>query len=294
MGQQAGTPMGCSCPAEQRPPGCSGCPTGQRPGSDRAAYLAQFTGNSSATHAQHLRNLETRHSFHGESQEDEVVHPSLRRPATTDLFTYGAGDVQSCCNDCAYEDPCQVLFGQREQEYLHMPVQMRADGQVLPEELPEPIAVPPDFRLLEYDWTAPSETQKEMPPEQVQRLHTCLKLFIRAMLIGVVLQLRLDAEEIAGKPLGQNIDAIAMLTQDLTTLLLSAGGVQRNVPLQSVRWVRPPTEESGGLSFLLPSERGQMVVLRLAGSCFLRLRFDQPERAAYFGTCLRLFLKGNR
>lgn len=173
------------------------------------------------------------------------------------------------------------------------------DGQVLPEELPDHLCVPPDFKLLEYNWTAPSEAQKDMSQEQMVRLHSCLKLFIRAMLVGVFLQLRLDAEDRVGRggignPMGQNIDAVAMLNKGLSTMILSTGAVQRTVPLESIRWVRPPGEDGGGVTWFVPSERGQMVVLRLAGNCFLRFRFGQQEQAAYFGTCMRLLLKASK
>jgi len=284
MGQTSAAPN-CSCPHEQ---------AGVR---DRAAYHAQFTGSSSPTHLQHLRNLEERSSSPGRcANTEDLVHPSLQRPsAAADLFTLGGGQ-RGCCGECS--DTFQVLFDRQEEQgypnYGHIgstAVFAIADGQVLPEELPDQIGVPLDFQGLEYDWAAPSSMQKEPSAEQVQRLHSCLALFIRGMLAGVLLQLRLDPEETAGRPLGQNIDAVASLSRDLRVLLLSVKGVQRTVPLKSIRSVRPPAEEAGGLSWFLPSERDQMVVLRLAGSCFLRLRFDRREQAAYFGTCMRLLLK---
>lgn len=277
--------MSCTCPEQVH-------------GGDRAAYLAQFTGHStqSSMHMQHLRNLEEHQIASASSPprrlDEDLVHPSLRRPMVSDLFTTGGGH-QSCCSEC--KDTCQVLFSREDDgslnyERLGMATAI-ADGQVLPEELPDQLSVPMDFSGLEYDWSAPSITQKEMTPDQVQRLHGCLKLFVLAMLAGVQLQLRLDPEETRGRPLGQNIQAVISLSRDLSMVLLSAAGVQRTVPLQSVRWVRPAAEEPGGLSWFLPSERGQMVVLRLAGNCFLRLRFQRQEQAAYFGTCMRLLLK---
>jgi len=290
MGQTSGAATACSCPHHEQV---------VEP-SERAAYLAKFTGSSSPTQLQHLRNLEERSSSPGRfAGTDDFVHPSLQRPnVAEDLFTMGGGQ-QGCCGECS--DTFTVLFDRQEQGYPHfehlgsLPASFSvADGQVLPEELPNHLCVPMDFQGLQYDWAAPSATQKEPSAEQVQRLHSCLALFIRGMLAGVLLQLRLDPEETKGLPLGKNINAVASLSPDLLVLLLAVKGVQRAVPLKSIRSVRPPAEEAGGLSWFLPSERDQMVVLRLAGSCLLRLRFDSREQAAYFGTCMRLLLKGTK
>merc|ERR1712194_81305 len=96
-----------------------------------------------------------------------------------------------------------------------------------------------------------------------------------------------------GAKAGQNQDAIISLSQDLALLLLDVGGLEKSVTLRSVRWVRPPDEDKSK-SWFLPSDKDNMVVLRLVGGRFVRLRFTKKDQASYFGTCMRLLVKAAR
>eukprot|EP00931_Biecheleriopsis_adriatica_P094303 TRINITY_DN67969_c0_g1_i1.p1 TRINITY_DN67969_c0_g1~~TRINITY_DN67969_c0_g1_i1.p1 ORF type:complete len:276 (+),score=54.71 TRINITY_DN67969_c0_g1_i1:27-830(+) len=153
---------------------------------------------------------------------------------------------------------------------------------------PKPLTVPEQFGDLRYDWSAPSASQGSPSNGQQALLRGCLKLFVESMLQGIILQLRLDTNEVVD---GQNIDAIACMSKGLSDLLITVGGIERCVPLSSIRWVRPPEEEETMLSWFLPSDRQKTVVLWLKGSLFVRLRFEREDQAAYFGTCMRLLAK---
>jgi len=278
------------------------CCVQERPQADEhTAYLSQFTGNSPQSplnQSQHFINLE-QHSNTKRGclhlplahSEDQLIHPSLHAPFKTDLLSLVTpnGQGPDCCEIC--RAVCvSPAAGQTNPGYIDLATQ-GLDGEVRPLEVPQQLYVPPEFRHLDYDWSAHSSQQKEFTSTQLGLLESCMKPFVRAMLTGVVLQLRLDAEEAQGKAGGQNIDCLLSISQDLSTLLLSVHGVQRHVPMHTIRWVRPPADSGGQLSWLLPNERDQMVVLRLAGGRFLRLRFTSKEQAAFFGTCMRLLLK---
>jgi len=165
------------------------------------------------------------------------------------------------------------------------------EGEVVPYAPPMPLAVPQEFKRVEYKWGQPSSAQSQPTPQQQERLRTCLKPFVRSMLTGVLVQLRLDAQELEGTSEAQNIDAVLSLTQDLHLLLISVGGVERSVPMRSVRCVRPPERSKQGRSWFQPKEQDHFVVLRLEGGRFVRLRFEEHDQAAYFGTCIRLLVK---
>lgn len=159
------------------------------------------------------------------------------------------------------------------------------------------LAVPDEFVGIRYDWTMPSQQQPSAEESDEARLGACLKAFVSSMLGGVTTQLQLEAAE-AEQPLQSHgwhaIDAVVRLSQDLTVLNISATGSERSVPIRSIRSVRPPVRVFGGLSWFQPSDRELMVILSLAGGRFVRLRFDQKDQAAYFGTCVRVLVKVSR
>jgi len=187
------------------------------------------------------------------------------------------------------ESGCQVREG-----YNYLDVNHRiVDGEVTFHHGVAMLSVPPEFRQVKYDWSAPSNAQLRPSPEQQAKLERCLKPFVSKMLTGVAAQLRLDSDEMVGAKAGQNLDAIISLSQDLALLLLDVGGLEKSVTLRSVRWVRPPDEDKSK-SWFLPSDKDNMVVLRLVGGRFVRLRFTKKDQASYFGTCMRLLVKAAR
>lgn len=275
-------------------------------------YVAKPGTQASAVLSQHLRNLSDHHirnqrsggfcgcsnapiAFHDEELMDPEHHGPFKTNlrALIDVDNNGVTCREVCDAACMNEVEQAVGAGRRS------PDGRQCADEVLCEP-PGPVLVPRTFRLLAYNWAAPSESQKPASPEELENLRACLKQFTRAMLVGVEAQLRVDEEEVADVPQAQNIDVVASLTQDFSLLILYAQGVERTVPLRSVRWVRPAdTQEpgsgaEGGILWFQPSERDKMVVLRLAGGRFVRLRFEQSEQAAYFGTCMRLLVRGTR
>lgn len=318
--------MGQGCAGVKDDMGCAVGNVGQcqwncvdrRPGDDYVDYFTQFSAGSRdipLNQSQLAINLQERHveptcwNMAGKAlagHDHELYTAEGHKPFKTDFCSLiapdgdgiGFGEVcrAICVTTKGYSsdgmpDPdsgCQVRdTGARlGRASLHM------DGEVLLDQAPSVICVPPEFRTLEYDWSAPSNAQPRPSLEQQAKLERCLKPFVVAMMPGIIAQLRLDADEMVGANGAQNLDAIISLTHNLSLLLISVMGVERSVPLRSVRWVRPP--EDMKQSWFLPSDQDKMVVIRLAGGRFVRLRFGKKEQAAYFGTCMRLLVKASR
>jgi len=238
------------------------------------------------------------------AHDNELVDPVLRTPFSTDLASLMCSN--GSCSENAKEvwravsmstEPRHGWELQDGPNYeadvrdgkTSMEVECRlADGEVLP--ATQQLSVPSQFKELTYDWAAPSAEQSPLTTQQQDCLKGCLKLFVNSMLQGVMLQLRLDQDEVKGTQ-GKNIEAKARLSKDLRNILISVGGMARTVPINSIRWVRPAEKDSSSYIWFLPSDRNKMVILRLAGGRFLRFRFEEEVQAAYFGTCMRLLAK---
>mmetsp|Transcript_1864 Transcript_1864/g.5568 ORF Transcript_1864/g.5568 Transcript_1864/m.5568 type:complete len:335 (+) Transcript_1864:120-1124(+) len=332
MGQ--GPPAGGGQRGGTEPPwACNGCLQQSRPGDEYAAYMSQFVGSSpqqisraALDHQQHVRYMEAQREWNrtsccamtlGHSEED-LVHPSLHTPIKTDFLSLGDphGDGFECAELCraicvtgspSAADPRRGAGPHIREGAGFFDIDPRIpDGEVQPLAPAVELKVPSGFRQVQFDWAAPSAEQRPLPADQLALLQGLLKPFLRSMLVGAKVQLRLDPEEAhqaisaeaaaggaaaPGAMSGRNIDAVASLTEDLATLLLYSSGVERAIPLSSVRWVRPPDDSAANSSWFLPNEREQMVVLRLAGGRLVRLRFQRKDQAAFFGTCMRLLLK---
>ncbi|CAE8594659.1 unnamed protein product [Polarella glacialis] len=237
------------------------------------------------------------------------MDPALRKPFKTDLATLFCSDANGGCLECKEvgravcmsTEPRKVWAAKKNGQQAtvlegstYVDVYMQTlDGEVVSTEGRRlaSLRVPPQFAMLEYNWAAPSSQQSKPSLVQQERMRSCLKIFVGDLLQGITLQLRLDKDEVDGTPDGRDITAGAKLSPDLSTLQLSVRGVDCNLPMASVRWVRPPADESSGLLWFLPNDRHTMVVLRLAGGRFVRFRFQQKDQAAYFGTCMRFLLK---
>lgn len=237
------------------------------------------------------------------AHDHEMLDPATGRPFRTDVASMaglggdGVGCAQVWSAICVDNGgpPQSVHRGPALREglgFIDLDLR-RVDGEVVPIVRPaqRQLEVPWEFKHVSYDWSAPSGSQGSMAGPAQEKLEACMKLFARAMLEGVDLQLRLNAEEVPNMPQIQDLNATVALTADLGVLVLNVGGVERSIPVSSVRWVRPPEEGGGGLMWFLPSERDKVVVLKLAGGRFVRLKFDRQDQAAYFGTCMRLMVK---
>lgn len=295
----------------------AGCACLQSDAEKHAEFLAQYSGyvhepgevNSPVHSTRFYSNLQERRSSspraaccHMDWCDNDLVHPSLYRPMRTDFLSLtdtGAGtDCAEICRAVCVADvvrskdhgPPAARILREGPEYIDFGP-MGFEGEVHPVAPPAPLPVPRQFQRVEYDWATPSEQQKEPSPAEMTRLKDCLKCFAQAMLDGVLLQLRLDPEEARGLA-GQNMDAMVSFTTDLSTMQVSVSGVRRAVPLDTIRWVRPPPEVTDSQrSWFLPGERALMVILRIQGGKFLRLRFQSTQQAAYFGTCMKLLVK---
>jgi len=162
----------------------------------------------------------------------------------------------------------------------------RSDAEVVLSDKPAQLRVPKEFKGIGYDWSRPSTSQQELTGVQQEKLQASMKPFIRAMLTGVLVQLRLEpgeAMDLGGH--AQTIDSVVSLSEDLSLVLINVAGTERSVPIRAVRWVRPP--ESG-------ADWDKCADLRLAGGRFIRFRFNNKEQVGYFGTCMRLLVKAAR
>jgi len=163
------------------------------------------------------------------------------------------------------------------------------EGQVDPVPLPRTLTVPPAFRTIAYDWALPTSQQGPLQLEQEAPLQLCLKLFLREMLDGVHVQLRLDDH---GTKVGaQSIEAVVSLTHDLANLRMKVNEVERVWPLKDIRSVLPSQDSTMQGLGLPTGTRERNVLLWFAQGQFLCLRFFRHEQAKFFGTCLQLLLK---
>lgn len=171
-------------------------------------------------------------------------------------------------------------------------------------------------------------------PMQLDMLEICLKQFASSLVNGIQVQMELNDKEdaldasvrstdsalvfpsISGSMMSsimsrrspdgtglsgstangkRLLEAVITATPDLSVLVISAGQVERSVPLRAVRSVRPGKEAAAGSwRSWFGSENSCIVVLRLTGGRHARLRFDQADQAAYFGTCMRVLVKASR
>mmetsp|Transcript_73377 Transcript_73377/g.203720 ORF Transcript_73377/g.203720 Transcript_73377/m.203720 type:complete len:317 (-) Transcript_73377:207-1157(-) len=274
-------------------------------------YLSQHLGHGDGPPTQLALNLRERqadaswlHIFGG-SGSGQMVDPSCHKPIRTDLVSFvNAGCGEFCHAICVTMDArasprggadefgVRVREGQAGLEIDHN----NTEGEVLPScWSPSPLTPPPAFRRIRYDWAAPSASQPTLSQEQNDQLQACLESFIRSMLQGVMAQLRLDDAEVDQGSSAQNIDAVLSFSEDLTHLLILAGGNERTIPVRAVKMVRP--SDKGEANFWFYSgDNGQLaeVVLHLTGGRFVRLRFARKDQADFFGTCMRLLAKAAR
>jgi len=234
--------------------------------------------------------------------DELMVIPNTRKTFKTDLrsLTDVDGDGVECGE--IWNAVCMTsIVGQESRDHHGVMLQdgpnasggdsSLPEGEVVTYLPPMPLGVPLEFHRVEYKWAQPSSAQSKPTHQQEERLGKCLKKFVHAMLTGVLVQLRLDAQEAAGTSEDQNIHAVLHLSQDLNLLLISVGGMERSVPMTSIRWARPPEKEDKGHSWFQPQEQDHFVVLRLAGGRFVRICFEEQNQAAFFGTCIRLLIK---
>lgn len=178
-------------------------------------------------------------------------------------------------------------------------------------EPPGELQIPVEFTGIVFDWSQPSDKQVAPTPEQQACLQSCLQLFVRAMIPGVLLQLRVEPEEFSDPALrqagAQNLDAMVSFSPDLSLLICTVGQNERSLPLRLIRRVRPsepvdttqlsPTRSSINVaqnSWFGPREHERTVILRFSRDRILRFRFEGRDQAAYFGTCMRLMAKAAR
>mmetsp|Transcript_159564 Transcript_159564/g.281696 ORF Transcript_159564/g.281696 Transcript_159564/m.281696 type:complete len:311 (-) Transcript_159564:51-983(-) len=163
---------------------------------------------------------------------------------------------------------------------------VRDDAEVNLRPAPARLEVPTDFYSIGYDWSAASPVGRRPSAGQQSRLERAMKPFVRSMLTGVLIELRLEAGEVPqGRSMVQTISSVVSVSEDFSIISISAGSSERSVPIRAIRWVRPP---EGG------RDQEKCVDLRLAGGRFVRFQFDSTAQANYFGTCMRLLVKAAR
>jgi len=229
--------------------------------------------------------------------DSHLLDPVMRKPFATDAASLICS--QDGCEENAREiclaisgspEPRQA-FSEVQDNYMMLETLAQANGNV--PVVPESLKVPSTFRGLRYDWSAPSSSQAIWEAEEINDLKDCLTAFVEAMLRGVIVQLRVDDEELDELPAGRNLHAIVAFTSSLQDLVIATGGLERGVPMNCIRWVRPLEKGRRTRSWFPANDRRKMVLIGLAGDCFLRFRFEYEEQAAYFGTCMRLLAKAS-
>lgn len=278
----------------------------------------QFAGHTPRSErpnvSRHVSNLEERHVPHSccsitpsavfDGHDRALMDPSSERNELfgTDLGSLASanGDAVTCSEVCHAICISDLQYGPRGrgQKVVETSTALfvdtgLADSEVLVRPKPQPLHVPAEFAEIEYVWLATAGGGYVAPSEKQQVvLRHCLKRFVRSLLTGVQLQLRMEASEAGGD--AQNFDAVVVLNQDMKRLFLTSGGHFRGLPVQNIKGVRPPAAEGENAQKVPESERARMVVLRMSGGLFVRLRFRTNEQAAYFGLCLRQLVKAVR
>ncbi|CAE6923610.1 unnamed protein product [Symbiodinium sp. CCMP2592] len=231
------------------------------------------------------------------SCSDQLLDPVAQKPFGTDAASLLCS--QDGCSENAREI-CLALSGSPEPRQELSSAESYAlaleDGRLDTRDgyglMPAKLYVPVNFRQLAYDWSAPSSSQPAISDAEMAKLRECLTIFIEAMLRGVIVQLRIDDNETDHQ--GCNLLAVVSLPSSLEELLITSGGLEQSIRMSCIRWVRP-LEKGRKTGCLWPvSERRKMVHISLDGGCFLRLRFEQEDQAAFFGTCMRLLAKASQ
>lgn len=162
----------------------------------------------------------------------------------------------------------------------------RDDAEVNVRPAPKRLEVPADFYSTGYDWSADSPVSRRPSADQQSRLERAMTPFVRSMLTGVLVDLRLEAGEASqGRGMQQTLSSVLSVSEDFAILTIAAGNSERSVPVKAIRWVRPP---EGG------QDQEKCVDLRLTGGRFVRFQFNSAAQANYFGTCMRLLVKAAR
>lgn len=143
-----------------------------------------------------------------------------------------------------------------------------------------PIIVPVGFSTLKLDWTKPSFDNDVQSINKLDNLGLVMKQFVLSMFAGISVALLFEEGEQSSCD-NQAIEVCALLTNDLLHLIISGRVETLSVPLRSVRHVQE-------------GKNAKAVVMRLAGGRFAHFGFAEERQAAYFGTCMRLLVKGAR
>ncbi|CAE7469485.1 unnamed protein product [Symbiodinium necroappetens] len=232
------------------------------------------------------------------SCSDQLLDPVAQKPFGTDAASLLCS--QDGCSENAREI-CLALSGSPEPRQELSSTECYAlaleDGRLDTRDgyglMPAKLYVPVNFGQLAYDWSAPSSSQPAISDAEMAKLQDCLTIFIEAMLRGVIVQLRIDENETGRQ--GCNLLAVVALPSSLEELVIISGGLEQTIRMSCIRWVRPLEKGRRTGSCLWPgSERRKMVHISLDAGCFLRLRFEQEDQAAFFGTCMRLLGKASQ
>lgn len=294
--------------------------------SGHGRYLEKFVGDKSVQQELNLqeRTLEfewTRPVETCSCGSEGLVNPNLHTTLKTDTLSLCSPEHGEPAPDCAeiYEAVCVTYSVLPREDHILYPVKpLRGEfregdtyassgtqhwgrrGELTPEDDgPGPLRVPIEFADIGYDWKTSSSTP--LTQWQKDKLQRCMKPFLRACMAGIIVELQLDAGEVHGVASeGRVLPATITLAGDLADFKLKACGVQRTIPLATMRAVRPPeptllaAKDGASCAEAQKTAREELTLLaeiRLVNGRFLRLRFGHRDQAAFFGTCARLLVR---
>jgi len=266
-------------------------------------YLAQFKGSSprarnrhplTSDHASRLRNFhQSIGCCDGRLSEEFGFHERGLTAADGSIVRDDMGSLlceegRRCYEHCAPRNGHQVLQdgvieGPGYLELMHSSPEGMISLPPANKRVPVggPLKVPEEFKHLGRDWLA--RDNKRLPTADEQdSLHSVMVPFVDQMLAGISVSLVLDATK------GEEVDAVAQLGSDLSQLMLSKEAMTQQIPVASIRWIRPVLDQGESDS------DSRRIAMRLAGGRFAQFRFPSSEQSAFFGTCMRMLAKAAR